>query len=976
MAISRVPGFSLLSDLDRQGVDLQFTTESNALVYMDFTNFRLGINDTAPSETLTVNGGNVLVSNGHLYTGANLSYDIGSTTNYWRTVYATELYGTLLTNAQPNITSVGTLTALSIAGNLTVGGVAFANVSTTGDLNAGNNQVIYVASPINSTDAANKAYVDGQILSANKGNTIPLGTPTDGDLTGVNAAYQGFTTDTTVTDAIDILNSVTQNLFTDTFVRSVSFSSNVTAGGVGQTILLTMVPQGNVNQYVIQWGDGTANTTTTSSSVTHTYTTNVDTPYTVVVQASNTNGASPSNVAGAVRTNYITIYAADPSVDFSLFRANVSASPLSGNDLYSIQGNVIYLQNTSTNTNTANVVTWSINWGDGTYANVPNNSSSGGTTGPFADKTYVTNTGTGTLSVNLALLTSDITNPAILPRYKSTSLKVYDNDPSPPAGFDTKVLTFTSSVGTSPLLSSNATDNTPGTTLSPGDTVNRTTAVGSSLIRAESGNVSTSFTYSANIGYLQAVVNGLVQGNVNIAETTSSTINGNLGVISFSDYWLLTSAGATTTFAASTYYPGYYWGVKANVIARGDAIPVGVNRFGLNHSSTGSTGNVEFVKDNLTTTPTISNTGSLLELSGGTKRYISGIPYYNTGSPTLRFTGVEVSDLIGQTYRNTTTPLQVTSGTNAEGTTSAAISTQSYTYSGIDGAVTFLNGGIPVAGTGVATAYAIGNLTVNLTSSSVRTVETLGLLAYNVNGTGATAQNATKVQVHTAAQSGISEVAIAVSADLGSGFDDNGVRIFDFSADTTDNPTYNSATNYYTNSIYTESSDLGVEGTQEATVRIGVLKHDTTDYSSGYLPVGPDRSGDTGTQYFTFAFRRTIMANFRLNITSSAGISGVWIAAPGTTIDNTSTLNGWLDATTTYAGAGVPGANTAAGGNGSNGCAFTSGDRIQTGVSLSGGYTMTLGSENSTNATGNVVLVRIALATGQSISAISVGVAV
>ena len=33
-------------------------------------------------------------------------------------------------------------------------------------------------------------------------------------------------------------------------------------------------------------------------------------------------------------------------------------------------------------------------------------------------------------------------------------------------------------------------------------------------------------------------------------------------------------------------------------------------------------------------------------------------------------------------------------------------------------------------------------------------------------------------------------------------------------------------------------------------------------------------------------------------------------------------------------------------------------------ISLSGGYTMTLGEENMSNATGNVVLVRIALASG------------
>ena len=146
----------------------------------------------------------------------------------------------------------------------------------------------------------------------------------------------------------------------------------------------------------------------------------------------------------------------------------------------------------------------------------------------------------------------------------------------------------------------------------------------------------------------------------------------------------------------------------------------------------------------------------------------------------------------------------------------------------------------------------------------------------------------------------------------------------------------------------------------------------TNDYSSGYLPTGgPDRSGDTGTQYFTFAFRRTVVANFNINITST-GIAGCWIAAPGTQIDNTSGLNKWLNTSVTYAGSGIPGSNTGAGGNGSDGCAFNNGSRILANTSLSGSYRMNLGEENMTNATGNVVLVRIALNSGQSILSLSI----
>ena len=48
MAISRVPGYALLGNLDRQGTDLYFTTNGQSLVYMDFTGFTVGINELTP----------------------------------------------------------------------------------------------------------------------------------------------------------------------------------------------------------------------------------------------------------------------------------------------------------------------------------------------------------------------------------------------------------------------------------------------------------------------------------------------------------------------------------------------------------------------------------------------------------------------------------------------------------------------------------------------------------------------------------------------------------------------------------------------------------------------------------------------------------------------------------------------------------------------------------------------------------------
>jgi hypothetical protein len=173
-----------------------------------------------------------------------------------------------------------------------------------------------------------------------------------------------------------------------------------------------------------------------------------------------------------------------------------------------------------------------------------------------------------------------------------------------------------------------------------------------------------------------------------------------------------------------------------------------------------------------------------------------------------------------------------------------------------------------------------------------------------------------------------------------------------------------------------------VAGTNEAISRFGTISHFTTDLSSGYLPAGPDlATGRNGgeAQYYTFAFRRTAMSNF--TVTLSGKISGFFIAAPGTDIDSTSGLNGWLKASATsaadntavYAGAGTPGSNTGAGGNGSDGCAFTSGDKIVIGTTYSNqSFTLTLGDQDSSNATGNNVLVRIKLVSGDSVTALSI----
>lgn len=152
----------------------------------------------------------------------------------------------------------------------------------------------------------------------------------------------------------------------------------------------------------------------------------------------------------------------------------------------------------------------------------------------------------------------------------------------------------------------------------------------------------------------------------------------------------------------------------------------------------------------------------------------------------------------------------------------------------------------------------------------------------------------------------------------------------------------------------------------DATVVAGVAKHDTTNYSVDYLPAGPDLSvGRTGSQYIEFAFARTAVSKFAIEY--SGRVSGCWVRLPGANTDATSTLNGWLDTTLPYEGIGVPGANTGAGGNGSNGCGLAG--IIQPGITVINKKTnITFGTESSSNANDNTILVRFKLESGDSIT--------
>jgi hypothetical protein len=205
----------------------------------------------------------------------------------------------------------------------------------------------------------------------------------------------------------------------------------------------------------------------------------------------------------------------------------------------------------------------------------------------------------------------------------------------------------------------------------------------------------------------------------------------------------------------------------------------------------------------------------------------------------------------------------------------------------------------------------------------------------------------------------IEETSIPVIAvGTGSG---NGIRIVN--PGSADNPTY-------TGSEAAFNSTTGPFYTYDATNVAAAIKFDQTNYSSGYLPVGPNLTGQGASQYFTFKFTRTTVNKF--DVLYSGSIAGLWVALPGSTIDTTAgTTNGWLDMSIAYAGSGTPGSD--AGGNGSAGCS-AGGAALLNSVQTNKSVTATFGTIQSGYSGSNTgdIYVRIKLTSGQSLTGLSI----
>ena len=495
--------------------------------------------------------------------------------------------------------------------------------------------------------------------------------------------------------------------------------------------------------------------------------------------------------------------------------------------------------------------------------------------------------------------------------------------PAPPAFPASQSITI-ASLSSYRMTSLTQTDNTGASqTVLAGNTV---------LSVRRSASYSTSTIANAGpgtSGTVKAFLNGVDVGNITLTKNMNGngTYGGNLVITNNFDY-----RNANANIAAN------FWGVFSASLSGN--VTAGWNQAKIVHTGAGNTNTVTWYYDSSSPgTPQITNTTIAVQNSPAVI-YTSTVPHY-TSSTQFNLT-FDVNKLSGDMYPTTDNFVTGSSGGAFQTPSSVSYSTA--------GVTTPLAQNLYVS-SGNVTVTTTANIVNGFGNSSAGPSVSV-INSYNT-GTGSFNPGAT-VLYKTGTTSLMEETAITNTLSV------TALRIVN--PGSSDTPAVSSTTAFNSQNATLETYDATIVG--------GTLKHDITNYSTGYLPVGPNlSSGRSGAQYFTFKFAKASVSKFGITITGA--IAGLWVKLPGSTLDSTSSLNGWLDLSISYSGSGKPGANTGSGGNGSNGAAL--GTPVTLGSSSTQTVNATFGTESSSNATSNEILVRIKLNSGQTVSALSLG---
>lgn len=424
-------------------------------------------------------------------------------------------------------------------------------------------------------------------------------------------------------------------------------------------------------------------------------------------------------------------------------------------------------------------------------------------------------------------------------------------------------------------------------------------------------------------GTLTLVKNNVATGAVTF---TASSANGTYSdlIITDSKDYSLTGRISAANFWRSFDCQGS--GTVAN----------GWNEIYLSHTGGANTSTIPwYYDDSAPGTPTFAT--PTIVPSSTTVIYSSTVPHYT--SATTFLLGVNVSKLSGDMY-----PTSNTFFTGTAGGAFGAPTSNTYPAVGI---------------TVMARNYLVasGSLVVNSTSTIVSgfgssstgpsvTVDN----SYSTASQAFTTALANTVLYKTGTASSMEETTITFGSAVGTG---SGLAARIINPGTTDTPAYSAGASLFNS----QSSTLTAN---DATIVASTLKHDQINYSTGYLPAGPNLStGRTGAQYFTFRFVRTSVSKFDIQFTGT--IAGMWVALPGSSIDTAAAAtNGWIDMSIAYGGSGVPTSGASVGGVVTLNSAVTNHRK-----------TCTFGTVSSSSTATNEIYVRIKLTSGQTVTALT-----
>ena len=495
--------------------------------------------------------------------------------------------------------------------------------------------------------------------------------------------------------------------------------------------------------------------------------------------------------------------------------------------------------------------------------------------------------------------------------------------PKAPDTFDGLTLSLTGTAGNGRLCQGFTPINNTGGSLSP--------TAGTQYVRNTDSTITTNYLDDigpGDNGTVEGLVNGVSVGSITLDTNINNGTNGNLQIADNKD----ASESTRNPGITSQFYQVY----DARIINA--ASPDGFNKAQITHGAAASN-NAFWYEDPSTVGSPVISFGAVTPPSSPTLNYSSGVPHYTQASNNNFQYTVTVTNASGDMYTQNKL-------LNSDGQTNGFQNPGHKNYDA------FVGGTLPPARNfGVGTGADVNisqiprDLHLTLTSSHFTRFDAVTPYGSHNNQRLSYSTNI-NIMGTTARTNAIDEDNILVSS-LGTG-SGNATRVNAGSSG--DNPT----------PVFTAWNASNTIGTYEAVVRGAVLRHDTTDYSSGYLPVGPDYSvGRSGTQYFQMEFIRSNVSEFR--ITYNGNAAGCFICMPDNSSWTTSLsgTNGWADMFQAYRGAGIP--TSAEPGCSSGGLMTSNG----------GTTTCVFGTESSSNDTNNRILIRWKLTSGQSITSMS-----